>query len=70
MSSIPLISHRTFVSAIAHESKGDQNQLSREPLVNHSNATLEVLDATDLRVEQAARALPTELTRAGVYKMR
>ena len=64
MTSIPRISHRMFVSALAPESKGDEKELSRQPLVNRSSAVLEVLDATEPLIDLAARPLRTAVTQA------
>ena len=64
MTSIPRISHRMFVSALAPESKGDEKGLKRQSVVNRSSAVLEVLDATEPLIDLAARPLRGSVTPA------
>ena len=57
MSSMQLISHHLFASAIGRSNGGNESEMTCEPEADINDITLEVLDVSEPIVELTARPL-------------
>jgi len=57
MSSLQLISHHLFASAIGRSDSGTESEMTCEPEVGATDITLEVLDESEPLAELTARPL-------------